>query len=97
MFPASPPLPTTSNRPFQLDTGIQTSKWILETLVGFRTPWTSQNAGRLFSAFPFGNVNDPLETDFVNVMVVSGNVSFRDSQSSPNTAGARNPTATRPK
>ena len=41
-FPAVPPLPSTWNRPFQPETGIQASKMMFETLVGLIVPRTRQ-------------------------------------------------------
>src|SRR6476620_1932607 len=46
ILPFQPPLPTTSNLPFQLDAGIHNSIFISESFVGFIVAATRQNAGR---------------------------------------------------
>src|SRR6202043_3713277 len=43
-LPAVPPLPTPLNFPFQVETGIQTSKMMFDTLVGLIAPRTRQIA-----------------------------------------------------
>src|ERR1039457_2507015 len=81
MDPAKPPLPTPWNLPFQLEAGIQTSKWISESDEGLITPATRQNAGRLDMALPLGGVKLPAGTDSARVMDVAGRSSlFRVSQ-----------------
>jgi hypothetical protein len=72
MVPANPPLPTVSSLPFQPEAGIQISKWITDTLVGLRTPCTSQKAGSSSMGRPLGGVKVPAGIDFAKVMDVSG-------------------------
>jgi len=44
--PVQPPLPLPSSLPFQFISGIHTSIWISESLVGLMVAVTRQNAGR---------------------------------------------------
>src|SRR5215831_12637256 len=81
MFPFQPPLPTTSNLPFQLDAGIHTSILMSESFVGFTVTATRQNAGRSADALPpprpppFAGVKAPAATACADVIVVSASFS----------------------
>src|SRR5215469_7528189 len=73
MVPASPPLPTTCNLPFQFSAGSQTSKLIADVGVGFSRPWTWQKAGSSSARAlprPAGMANGPAATDLTSVIVV---------------------------
>src|SRR5271170_1510003 len=71
--PANPPLPTCSYLPFQPEAGSHTSNLISESLVGFATPSTRQNAGRSNVGAgcpePEGGVKAPAGTDVAAVIV----------------------------
>lgn len=90
MEPANPPLPTPMKRPFQFCSGIQTSKRIVESLVGRITPVTLQNAGNPVT----GGRDEEMETaapaaiDSAVVMEVSWRL--RD-LSEPQSAAKRSP------
>src|SRR5689334_8807240 len=75
MAPANPPLPIPWNFPFQPELGIHTSNLMSESLDGFRTPATRQNAGRLLIGWPTGGVNDPAGTACAVLMVAPGSES----------------------
>src|SRR6266851_854979 len=71
-LPPYPPLPAPSNFPFQ-EVGNHTSSLMTESLVGFDTPTTRQNAGTSTAVVVLGGVNDPAGTAVADVsMVLSG-------------------------
>src|ERR1700688_3560554 len=78
MLPANPPLPSPRYFPFQPDAGSHTSNSMCESLDGWITPCTRQNAGSAFqaaSAGPFGGgapggVKAPAATTCAAVKVV---------------------------
>src|SRR5580700_6450943 len=73
MAPAKPPLPTCSYLPFQPETGSHTSNLISESLVGFATPATRQNAGMSARGGApgggLGGLNSPAGTEVADVIV----------------------------
>src|SRR5579883_1252276 len=78
MAPDQPPLPTATSLLFQPDTGIQTSIFISESVVGLRVAATRQNAGRLVKSCaeaPSGSRNSPGATSRAREMVVFGRLS----------------------
>src|SRR6266853_5836150 len=64
MDPPQPPLPAARYFPFQPVSGIHTSIWISESMLGFSVAVTRQYEGRL--------VDFPASTDCASVMVVFG-------------------------
>src|SRR5271157_87566 len=74
MLPQKPPQPSCSNLPLNLlPVGIQTSKLMMESLVGFAIAATRQNAGKPDSGIVEpGGVNDPLEIDCADAIVTFG-------------------------
>ena len=85
MLPQNPPQPTCSYFPLKLlSVGIQTSKLMIESLVGVAVPSTRQNAGSpvfvmqpgLPVVQPGGVLNVPPVTDWAAVITASGNDRF---------------------
>jgi hypothetical protein len=61
---------------FQLaGAGIQSSKWISESVAGLETAITRQKSGRLMDLAAPGGVNAPAETSTAEVTVVFGMIS----------------------
>src|SRR5712664_4301181 len=85
MLPSEPPEPTPSNLLFQVSVGIQTSKPIIEALVGWATPTTRQKGGRpVIGGAGGGGSNSPEVSRAASVIVASGSCRF--SRSSHGTA-----------
>src|SRR5438128_10373986 len=81
MEPANPPLPTPWNLPFQPDPGSHTSSLISESLDGFSTSETRQNAAVTSIGRLSGGVNEPAATDCALEMAALGNATLaRSSQ-----------------
>src|SRR5213083_559764 len=81
MEPANPPLPTPWNLPFQPDAGSHTSSLISESLDGFSTSETRQNAAVTSIGRLSGGVNEPAATDCALEMAALGNATLaRSSQ-----------------
>src|SRR6058998_1255773 len=81
MEPANPPLPTPWNLPFQPDAGSHTSSLISESLDGFSTSETRQNAAVTSIGRLSGGVNEPAATDCALEMTALGNATLaRSSQ-----------------
>ena len=81
MEPANPPLPTPWNLPFQPDAGSHTSSLISESLDGFSTSETRQNAAVTSIGRLSGGVNEPAATDYALEMAALGNATLaRSSQ-----------------
>jgi hypothetical protein len=85
MLPQNPPQPTCSYFPLKLSSvGIQTSKLMIESLVGVVVPATRQNAGSpvfvvqpgLPVMQPGGVLNVPPATDWATVTTAPGNDRF---------------------
>src|ERR1700720_2193317 len=85
MLPQNPPQPSCSYFPLKLSSvGIQTSKLIIESLVGVAVPATRQNAGSPVSVvqpgLPVeqlgGVLNVPPVTDWAAVITAPGNDRF---------------------
>src|SRR5688572_3452998 len=80
MNPASPPLPTPWNLPFQLASGNHTSIFMSESPDGLNVAVTLQNAGSCVKSAvggapgrpASGEVNAPAATDCASVIVVFG-------------------------
>src|ERR1700720_2873621 len=81
MLPQNPPQPTCSYFPLKLSSvGIQTSKLMIESLVGVAVPATRQNAGRAVFVVqpglpvvqPGGVLNVPPVTDWAAVTCARG-------------------------
>jgi hypothetical protein len=67
--------------PFQIDSGIQTSNSICESLVGVANAATRQKAGKFVIGFEEpGGVNNPLVMDCAVVIVVSSSVKLARSE-----------------
>src|SRR6266568_7100582 len=91
MLPQKPPQPSCSYLPFQAaPSGIQTSKLMIESLVGVAVPATRQKSGRPVNAVVApGGVNDPPVTVCAAVIVACGSTSWaRSSQLVAAAAGA---------
>src|SRR5437867_3646458 len=76
MEPANPPLPTPWNLPFQPEAGSQTSSLISESLDGFSTSETRQNAAVTSIGRLSGGVNEPAATDCALEMAALGNATL---------------------
>src|SRR5437016_6980350 len=95
MLPQKPPHPTWRYLPFQPDSGIHTSNWMCESLVGVANAATRQKSGRfVIGVEEPGGVNDPPVTDSAVVIVVLGSVRFaKFEQESAAAVGAVKPMA----
>src|SRR5215467_15906585 len=77
MLPSEPPEPTPSNLLFQVSVGIQTSKPIIEVVVGWATPTSRQKGGRpVIGGAGGGGSNSPDVFNSATVIVASGSCRF---------------------
>jgi hypothetical protein len=80
MVPAVVPLPVPAKRPFQFESGIQTSNWMFDCDVGLMVPATRQKGGRLaitrgVKAGGTATFIEPEVSSRASVIVVSGKAS----------------------